>query len=167
MFKRMLNHPQIEVILNTDYKKILNNIKFNKMIYTGPIDYFFDYEFGKLHYRSIRFEYKNYQQNKNQDSAVINYIDMEVDFSRVTEYKYLTGQELASTTLSYEYFQKDGDPYYPIPNNENTELAKKYFEVSTKLNSVLFLGRLAEYKYYNMDQVVAAAHSEFENLKND
>ncbi|MCW8961180.1 MAG: UDP-galactopyranose mutase, partial [Ignavibacteriaceae bacterium] len=155
MFKKMLSHPNIEVVLDTDYKRIINDIKFDKMIYTGPIDYFFDYKFGRLPYRSIRFEYKNFEQNKYQDSAVINYVDKKVDFSRVTEYKYLTGQESASTSLSYEYFQEDGEPYYPIPAKQNTKLAKKYFEMSSKLNSVLFLGRLGEYQYYNMDQVVA------------
>ena len=155
MFKKILSHSNIEIVLNIDYKKILNDIKFDKMIYTGPIDYFFDYEFGKLPYRSIRFEYKNFKQNLLQDSAVINFVEKEIDFSRVTEYKHLTGQKSEKTTLSYEYFQEDVEPYYPIPTEENNLLAKKYSEHSSKIKSVSFLGRHGEYKYYNMDQVVA------------
>jgi UDP-galactopyranose mutase len=155
MFKKILSHPNIEIVLNTDYKKIINDIKFNKMIYTAPIDYFFDYEFGKLRYRSIRFEYKNYNLKSYQETSVINYVDKRESFSRVTEYKQLTGQYADSTTLSYEYFQEDGDPYYPIPNEMNLILAKKYLELAKKNQSITFLGRLAQYQYYNMDQVVA------------
>jgi UDP-galactopyranose mutase len=156
MFEKMLSHKNIEIVLNTDYKKIINDNKFNKIIYTGPIDYFFDYEFGKLPYRSIRFEYENYKGEYFQDNAVINYVDKDVTFSRVTEYKYLTGQESGSSTVSYEYFQDEGEPYYPIPTEENDRLFKKYFELTNPLKSVIFCGRLAEYQYYNMDQVVAA-----------
>jgi UDP-galactopyranose mutase len=166
MFKKMLDHPNIEVVLNVDYKKILNDIKFNKMIYTGPIDYFFDYEFGKLTYRSIRFDFKNFNKEYFQDSAVINYVEKDKNYSRVTEYKYLTSQKSYSTTLSYEYFQDNGDPYYPIPTKENKELAKKYSMLSSKIKAVLFLGRLAEYQYYNMDQVVANIIMKFKG-KND
>jgi UDP-galactopyranose mutase len=155
MFEKILAHKNIEVVLNTDYKKLLNDFKFDKMIYTGPIDYFFDYEFGKLPYRSIRFEYKNYKQNLIQNSAVINFVEKEIDFSRVTEYKHLTGQKLDTTTVSYEYFQENGEPYYPIPTIENNLVAKKYSKLSAKFQSIIFLGRLAEYQYYNMDQVVA------------
>ena len=155
MFKKMLDHSNLEVVLNTDYKKIINDVKFNKMIYTGPIDYFFDYEFGKLPYRSIRFEYKSFEQALVQESAVINFVEEKFDYSRVTEYKLLTDQKSESTTLSYEYFQKDGDPFYPIPTIENNKVAEKYKVLESKIKSVNFLGRLAEYKYYNMDQVVA------------
>jgi UDP-galactopyranose mutase len=155
MFERMLNHKNIVVVLNTDYKKIINDVKFDKMIYTGPIDYFFDYEFGKLPYRSIRFEYKNLGQKIVQKTAVINFVEKEVKFSRVTEYKHLTGQGADSTTLSYEYFQEQGEPFYPIPNEVNNILLKKYLHKTHQLKSVIFLGRLAEYQYYNMDQVVA------------
>ena len=105
MFKKMLSHPNIEVILNTDYKKIVNEVKFNKMIYTGPIDYFFDYEFGKLPYRSIRFEYENSNREVIQLAPVINFVEANISHSRVTEYKYLTGQKSDSSTISYEYFQ--------------------------------------------------------------
>ncbi|MFC2102922.1 UDP-galactopyranose mutase [Bacteroidota bacterium] len=155
MFERMLSSKNIEIVLSTDYKKIIDDISFNKMVYTGPIDYFFDYEFGKLPYRSIKFDFKNLQSEFVQESAVINYGDNEADFSRVTEYKYLTGQKSDSSTVSYEYFQSGGDPYYPIPTIENNKLYKKYLELVRSLKSVTFCGRLAEYQYYNMDQVVA------------
>ena len=100
MFEKILNHKNIEVVLNTDYKKNIDDIKFDKMIYTGPIDYFFDYQFGKLPYRSIRFKFKNFQKEFVQENSVINYVEKAISYSRVTEYKYLTNQKSNSTTLS-------------------------------------------------------------------
>ena len=93
MFEKMLSHKNIEILLNTNYKIITDDIKFDKMIYTGPIDYFFDYKYGKLPYRSIRFEWENIKKEKYQDAAVINYVDSEINYTRVTEYKYLSGQK--------------------------------------------------------------------------
>ena len=154
MFEKILAHKNIEILLNTDYKKILNDIKFNKMIYTGPIDYFFDYEFGKLPYRSIRFDNNNYKKTYMQESAVINHVGEEVEFTRVTEYKHLTKQENETTTVSYEYPLLDGDPFYPVPNKENKEKYSLYKKAAQKLKTIIFCGRLAEYQYYNMDQVV-------------
>jgi len=155
MFEKMLSNKNIEIALNTNYKKIINDVKFDKLIYTGPIDYFFDYEFGKLPYRSIRFEFKNYKEKIMQESAVVNHVDKVVPYTRVSEYKYLTGQIIETTSLSYEYSIKDGEAYYPIPNNANNELLKLYQIKASKLENVIFCGRLAEYQYYNMDQVVA------------
>jgi len=155
MFKRMLNHTNIEIVLNTDYKKIINDVKFKKMIYTGPIDYFFDYKYGKLPYRSIRFEYKNFDQEYYQLTAQVNYVDKKESFTRVVEHKYLSDQKCKNTTVSFEFSQENGEPFYPIPAEVNHNLYKKYFESANSLNSVIFVGRLAEYKYYNMDQVVA------------
>ena len=155
MFERMLNHTNIDIQLSTDYKEIINDIKFDKIVYTGPIDYFFDYKFGKLPYRSIRFEFKNYQTKIMQQSAVVNYTDLSKDFTRVTEYKYLSGQDTETTSLSYEYSQIDGDPYYPIPTEANRWRYLLYKKEAEKLYDVIFCGRLAEYQYYNMDQVVA------------
>jgi UDP-galactopyranose mutase len=157
MFEKMLNHKNIEVILNTDYKNVLDSIKFNKMIYTGPIDYFFDYKFGKLPYRSIRFEFKNIAQENFQETAVYNYLDPKIEFSRVTEYKILTQQNRDTTTLSYEFFQDEGAPFYPIPNENNRNQYLKYRSLAENIENVVFCGRLAEYQYYNMDQVVANA----------
>ena len=151
----MLDHKNIEVILNTDYKSILNSIKFDKMIYTGPIDYFFDYKFGKLPYRSIRFEFKNIQLENIQDTAVYNYVDPDVEYTRVCEYKHLTAQTSNSSSLSFENPLREGEPFYPIPTDENKRKYVLYKSESAKLSNVIFCGRLAEYQYYNMDQVVA------------
>lgn len=167
LFEQMLNHRNIEVVLNTDYKSILNNIHFNKMIYTGPIDYFFDYSFGRLPYRSIRFEYENLHIEYFQDCAQVNYVSSEVPFTRVIEHKYLSSQKLETTTISREYPHFDGEPYYPIPTEENKRLYKKYRKESKKLKKVIFCGRLAEYQYYNMDQVVANTLTLFQRLSND
>ncbi len=154
MFEQMLNHKNIEIILNTDYKTILDNVKFDKMIYTGPIDYFFNYKFGKLSYRSIKFEWENFDVEKYLKAASYNYVDNKENFTRITEYKYLTGQQADSTTMSKEFPQMKGEPYYPIPNENNTLLFEKFKRESDKLENIEFIGRLAEYKYYNMDQVV-------------
>jgi len=155
MFERMLIHKNIEIILNTDYKKIQNNVKYDKMIYTGPIDYFFDYKFGKLPYRSIRFEWENIKTDFHLKAASYNFVDANSKFTRLTEYKYLTGQRANSTTISKENPQSEGEPYYPIPNNGNDILYTKYYGETMKRKDVIFMGRLAEYKYFNMDQVVA------------
>ena len=155
MFNKMLNNKKIEVLLNTDYKNILNTVKFDKMIYTGPIDYFFDYKFGNLAYRSIRFEFKNYNTIQLQKSAVYNYVDPDVPYTRVSEFKHMTKQKSSSTTICYEYPDKEGDPYYPIPAVRNKELFSLYKKYSKQFKNIFFCGRLAEYQYYNMDQVVA------------
>ena len=160
MFERMLNHKNIEIILNTDYKKIVNDIKFDKMIYTGPIDYFFDYEFGKLPYRSLTFQWENIKTEFYQKATSVNFVDSE-KFTRITEYKFFTNQKSESTTITKEYPKEKGEPYYPIPNKETDILYEKYREEADKLEDVCFLGRLAEYKYYNMDQVVGRILKEF------
>ena len=157
----MLNHKNIEIILNTDYKRIIKNIKFDKMIYTGPIDYFFDYEYGRLPYRSIRFGWENLKIERFQKAAIYNYADNKEIFTHITEYKYLTGQQANTTTISKEYPQMKGEPFYPIPNNENALLFTKYYEETKKVKDVIFIGRLAEYKYFNMDQVVGRVLSLF------
>ena len=160
MFERMLNHKNIEIILNSDYKKIVNDLKFDKMIYTGPIDYFFDYEFGKLPYRSLTFQWENIKTEFYQKATSVNFVDSE-KFTRITEYKYFTNQKSESTTITKEYPKEKGEPYYPIPNDETNVIYKKYRMEADKLEDVCFLGRLAEYKYYNMDQVVGRILKEF------
>jgi UDP-galactopyranose mutase len=142
-------------VLDTDYKKIINDVKFKKMIYTGPIDYFFDYEFGKLPYRSISFKNSNYKKAYMQESSVINHVGEEVEFTRVTEYKHLTKQKDETTTVSYEFPLLDGDPFYPVPSKQNREKYFLYREATQNLKTIIFCGRLAEYQYYNMDQVAA------------
>jgi UDP-galactopyranose mutase len=164
IFERMLNHKNIEIMLKTDYKKIIDDVKFDKMIYTGPVDYFFDYKFGKLHYRSIRFEWETFEKEKYQDVAVVNYVNDKPKYTRVTEYKHLTGQENSATTISKEFTLNDGEPYYPVPTKVNSRLYKEYYEETKKLKKIIFCGRLAEYKYYNMDQVVANCLNEFKKI---
>jgi len=167
MFEKMLNHKNIEVILDTDYKSILESVKFDKMIYTGPIDYFFDYKFGKLPYRSIMFEFKNYSNRYLQACAVYNYVQKDVEFTRVCEYKHLTNQPSDSSTLSYEYPSFEGEPFYPIPTEENKRLYSLYKKESEQLKTVIFCGRLAEYQYYNMNQVIVNSLNIIKRLKND
>lgn len=164
MFERILNHKNIEVILNTDYKNILDSMKFDKMIYTGPIDYFFDFKFGKLPYRSIRFEFRNLPQVQFQETAQINYVDDSVEFTRVVEHKFLSQQNSDSTTISFEHPQKNGEPFYPIPTEENRNKYLLYKKELEKISNIIFCGRLAEYQYYNMDQVVANTLKLFNNI---
>ncbi|HUI29498.1 MAG TPA: UDP-galactopyranose mutase [Candidatus Acidoferrales bacterium] len=166
MFRRMIDDHRIHVLLNTDYKSVIEDLKFDRMIYTGPIDYFFDYVHGELPYRSLRFEMKTFQAEYYQEVAQVNYPN-ENDYTRTTEFKHLTGQESHLTSVAFEYPQAHlnglNEPYYPIPREENAELYNKYIDGAGRLNgTVYFVGRLADYKYYNMDQIVARALAVFE-----
>ena len=133
------------------------------MIYTGPIDEYFDYRFGKLPYRSLEFQYETRTSAVAQPAPVINYPNDNA-YTRVTEFKYLTGQEHPKTTLVYEYPRAEGDPYYPVPRPENAALYKQYKALADATPGVHFVGRLATYKYYNMDQVVAQALTLYSKL---
>ena len=133
MFEKMLDHQNIEIKLNTDYKEIIDSLKYEKMIYTGPIDYFFDYKFGKLPYRSIRFEFENLAVDKFQDVAQVNHVSDEVEYTRVVEHKYLSGQNADTTTISREYPQHEGEPYYPVPTEESRNLFLKYWSEAKKI----------------------------------
>lgn len=166
MFENMLNHPNISILLNVDYKEIIEDVKFDRMIYTGPIDYFFDYIYGALPYRSLKFEFKTLSQEFYQEVAQVNYPN-DYDFTRITEFKHMTGQKLDKTTIAFEYPEtyrpEENEPYYPVPKDENLEIYSKYTKEVKKLsNIVYFVGRLADYKYYNMDQIVARALNVFE-----
>lgn len=166
MFEKMLSHKNIKILLQTDYKEIINYVKFNKMIFTGPIDEFFDYSFGELPYRSLSFVFENHKSINFQEVGQINYPNNN-DFTRITEFKYLTGQKSDHTTIAFEfpkkYLREKGlTPYYPIPKEENNNIYNHYLTETKKLSSVIFCGRLADYKYYNMDQVVARAFTVFE-----
>jgi UDP-galactopyranose mutase len=163
MFENMLDHPNIKVMLNTDYKDVIGFIPFKKMIYTGPVDEYFDFRYGKLPYRSLRFEFETHDQQWYQVAPVINYPN-DYAYTRVTEFKYLTGQDSNKTTIVYEYPQDEGDPYYPVPRQENAELYKKYAALAEETPDVYFAGRLGTYKYYNMDQVVAQALTLFNKI---
>jgi UDP-galactopyranose mutase len=156
MFENMLDHPKIKVMLNTDYREIQRLVPYREMIYTGPIDEFFDHRFGKLPYRSLEFRHETLNVPVHQPAPVVNYPN-EHPYTRVTEFKYLTGQEHPKTSIVYEYPRGEGDPYYPVPRPENAELYKKYQALADTASGVHFVGRLATYKYYNMDQVAAQA----------
>ncbi len=156
MFEKMLDNRNIHILLNTDYKEIINLVKFDKLIFTGPSDYYFDYLYGKLPYRSLDFKFETVDMDKYQNAAVINYPN-EHDYTRITEFKHFYFQKHHKTTICYEYPKDDGDPYYPIPKIEYQEIYQKYKTEAEKLKNVYFVGRLAEYKYLNMDQVVDRA----------
>ena len=164
MFENILHHPNIEVRLETDFFEVVNKEKYDFLIYTGPIDRFFNYIFGKLPYRSIRFEWENFNVERYQNAAVINHVTPKEQFTRVTEYKYFTGQKAASTSLSYEYTQIDGEPFYPILTAQSEFTFKKYLSEAKKINNLLLSGRLATFQYYNMDQVVANALNLFQKV---
>jgi UDP-galactopyranose mutase len=163
LFEKMLSHANIKIMLNTNYREITGMIPHKHLIYTGPIDEFFDYCYGKLPYRSLEFEFKTVSTSCFQPAPVINYPN-DYAYTRVTEFKYLTGQEHAKTSLVYEYPCAEGDPYYPVPRQENTALYKKYKALADATTNALFVGRLATYKYYNIDQVVAQALSVFNKI---
>jgi UDP-galactopyranose mutase len=168
----MLHNPNIDLRLNTDFFSLFNfsdegeifhgDSEFlGKLIYTGEIDHFFNYKYGELPYRSLEFIFENHSIDSYQSVAVVNYPN-EFDFTRITEFKKMTGQNVESTTINKEYpkvFKRGSEmiPYYPIPKDEFKGLYSKYEAESKKLDRSFFIGRLAEYKYYDMDQIVANA----------
>lgn len=172
LFERMLDHENIKILLNTDYKEVLQfnfetgeaNLfgqKFDgKIIYTGPIDYFFDYKFGQLPYRSLNFVFEQFNQEQVQEVGTVNYPN-DYNFTRITEFKHLTNQTSDKTTIvkefSQEYIPGENIPYYPIKNDKNLELYRLYKKEVRKYDKLIFIGRLAEYQYYDMDMVIAKA----------
>jgi UDP-galactopyranose mutase len=163
MFENMLDHPNIKIVLNADYREIADDVTYREMIYTGPIDEFFDYRYGKLPYRSLHFKHETHDKEWFQPEAVVNYPNEHL-YTRVTEFKYLTGQVHSKTSVVYEFPRAEGDPYYPVPQPENQELYKKYKELADSTVGVHFVGRLATYKYYNMDQVTGQALATFKKM---
>ena len=164
MFERMLDHPNIEVRTGTEYADVKDAVPHRRLIFTGPIDEYFGFRFGKLPYRSLKFRHETLDREWLQPVAVVNYPQTE-EFTRVTEYKHLTGQEHPKTAVTYEYPSAEGDPYYPIPRPENAELFKKYEALADATDEVWFVGRLATYRYYNMDQIVGQALATFERIQ--
>jgi UDP-galactopyranose mutase len=156
MFERMLDSPRIKVMLNCDYNEIEDEIEYGEMIYTGPVDSFFDYRYGELPYRSLEFKHETHDVEFFQEAPVVNYPNGQA-YTRITEFKYLTGQTHRKTSVVYEFPRAEGDPYYPVPRPENAELYAKYKALADARSEVHFVGRLATYKYYNMDQIVAQA----------
>ncbi|MBA3778081.1 MAG: UDP-galactopyranose mutase [Chloroflexi bacterium] len=163
LFERMLSHPLIHVLLNTDFREVRDVLPYRRLIYTGPIDEFFDHRLGRLPYRSLRFEFETLEQERVQPVGTVNFPNDHA-YTRVTEFKHLTGQEHARTTIVYEYPQAAGDPYYPVPRKENAELYSRYEKLAADTPGVTFVGRLATYKYYNMDQCVGQALAAFKKL---
>ncbi|RYD87965.1 MAG: UDP-galactopyranose mutase, partial [Sphingomonadales bacterium] len=157
MFERMLSHERISVLTGVDFAQARDAINHGRLVYTGPIDEYFGHVHGRLPYRSLRFRHETHPVERFQAAAVINFPDEAVAHTRVTEYKWLTGQSAPSTSISYEYPSGEGDPYYPVPRPENQALFKRYEAMADALKDVIFVGRLATYRYYNMDQVVAQA----------
>ena len=163
MFEQIVDHPNIEIMLDTDYRDLIPSVRYQQLIFTGPIDEYFGYCYGKLPYRSLSFKHVTLDKPWHQSVAVVNYPQTN-DYTRVTEYKHLTGQQHAQTSLTYEYPSDKGDPYYPIPRPENAELFKRYESLALATKGVWFVGRLATYRYYNMDQVVGQALATFRRI---
>jgi UDP-galactopyranose mutase len=163
LFEKMLKHPNIRVLLQADYRELKNQIPYKQMIYTGPVDDYFDYAYGKLPYRSLHFEFETHEREQFQPGAVVNYPN-EHKYTRITEFKYLTGQKHHATSVVYEFPRGFGDPYYPVPRPQNAELYKKYKARADATPNVHFVGRLATYKYYNMDQCVGQALAVFDQI---
>ncbi|MDQ3099275.1 MAG: UDP-galactopyranose mutase [bacterium] len=173
MFEKILNHPNITIMLNTDYFAVRDQITHHeKLFYTGPVDRFFDFKFSleeKLEYRSINFEFETLDQEYFQDAAVINYPAPDTGFTRVIEYKHMTKQQHPKTTISREYtvdvVSEEQEPYYPVPNPRNQAIYSQYKKEVDKLTNVYFVGRLANYKYFNMDEAFKNALELFKKLQ--
>jgi len=163
MFEKMLNHPNIKVMTQTDFREIRSEVSYRRLIFTGPIDEYFDFRFGKLPYRSLKFDHRTVDQEWFQETGTVNYPQTEA-YTRISEYKYMTGQVHPKTTITYEIPSAEGDPYYPVPRAENAELYKKYEQLALSTSNVWFVGRLATYRYYNMDQVVGQALATFRRI---
>jgi UDP-galactopyranose mutase len=164
MFERMLDHPNITVRAATDYSAIKKTAQFRRLIWTGPVDEFFGHRFGNLPYRSLGFRHETLNRTRFQPVGTVNYPQTE-DFTRVTEYKHLTGQMHPCTSVTYEYPTAEGDPYYPVPRPENQALYRRYEELADAEPDTWFVGRLATYRYLNMDQVVGQALATFRRIE--
>lgn len=156
LFENLLDHPNIRIVLNTDFREIASEVRYREMIYTGPIDAYFDYRYGELPYRSLDFKFETVDTERFQEAAVVNYPNDHA-YTRITEFKYLTGQKHGKTSVVYEFPCDGGDPYYPVPRPQNAEIYRRYKALADVTPNVHFVGRLATYKYYNMDQVVGQA----------
>jgi UDP-galactopyranose mutase len=164
MIARMTADPRIEIVTGCDYRTIADRVAFNHLIFTGPIDEYFEHRYGQLPYRSLEFAFQTIDKEWVQSAGCVNEPDEAVPYTRTTEYKHLTGQRHTKTIISREYPRAEGDPYYPIPREDNRALYERYRKLAARETNVTFVGRLAEYRYYNMDQVVASALMKFEAL---
>jgi UDP-galactopyranose mutase len=164
MFEKMLDNPLIEIRTGVDFRDVRDEVDADHIVYTGPIDEYFDFRFGKLPYRSLKFDHKTIAQERYQPVGTVNFPSPDVPYTRISEYKHLTGQQHPATTITYEYPSAEGDPYYPIPRPENQALFKRYEELADETQGVTFVGRLVTYRYYNMDQIVGQALATFRRL---
>jgi UDP-galactopyranose mutase len=164
--KNLLNHENIRILLNTPYSKRFKNFK--KVFFTGKIDGYFADKFGKLEYRSLKFDYETIKIENYQPTAVVNYPSLDCPFTRIVDYKKFYNQKSEYSVIAKEYSCDDGEPYYPVPSPRNRLLYEAYRQEASKQESqnVYFVGRLAEYKYYNMDQAILSALNLFEKLTN-
>jgi UDP-galactopyranose mutase len=165
MFENMLDHHNIHIETGVEYRDVVDEVLHDRLIFTGPIDEFFDHRYGELPYRSLRFRHETVDQPQFQPVATVNYPDEATPYTRITEYKHLTGQTHPRTSITYEYPAAEGDPYYPIPRPENQALFKKYEALAAARSDVVFCGRLATYRYYNMDQVTGQALATWRRMK--
>jgi UDP-galactopyranose mutase len=161
MFERILDHPNIEVRLGTEFGEVRDEVEYGHLVYTGPIDGYFGHRFGALPYRSLEFELRTEATPDGGyllPAGTVNEPSEDVPYTRTTEFRRLSGQDgLAASTVAVEYPRSEGDPYYPIPNDETRALYKRYEALAADLPDVTFVGRLARYQYLNMDQVVGQA----------
>jgi UDP-galactopyranose mutase len=164
MFERMLDHPNIDLLLGVDFEEVRDAYPHDHLVFTGPIDEYFGHRYGKLPYRSLEFRHETMDCEWFQDVAVVNFPSEAVPHTRITEYKHLTGQTAPRTSLTYEIPSATGDPYYPIPRPENQALFKRYEALALAASDVTFVGRLATYRYYNMDQVVGQALATYRRM---
>ena len=164
LFERLLSHPRIEVRTGVDFHDVRDDLDFGQLVYTGPIDAYFGQRFGALPYRSLRFEFETLPVEQYQPTGTVNYPDEHVPYTRISEFKHLTGQSGDATTIVREFPQATGDPYYPIPRPENRALYERYLGLAAATPDVHFVGRLGTYKYYNMDQVVGQALAWFRKV---
>lgn len=169
MFQKILAHPNIQVRLNTDYFEVEEEVSgYEKLFYTGPIDRFFNFKHSledRLEYRSINFQKETVEQEYYQENSVVNYPGMEVDFTRIIEYKHFGDQKSAKTSIVREFTVDHGEPYYPVPNKKNREIYERYKAEAEKLTDIYFVGRLANYKYFDMDQAFKNALDLFASLE--
>jgi UDP-galactopyranose mutase len=164
MFENMLDQPGITIELGVDYEDVRDEADYDRLIFTGPIDEYFDYRYGKLPYRSLSFRHETLDQEWFQPVGTVNYPAESTPYTRISEYKHMTGQSHAKTTITYEFPCAEGDPYYPVPRPENQALYKRYEALALETAQVQFVGRLATYRYYNMDQVVGQALATFRRI---
>jgi UDP-galactopyranose mutase len=163
MFERMLDNPLITVRTGVELSDVGAGA-YRRMVYTGPVDAFFDYRFGPLPYRSLEFRFETLEREQAQQVGTVNEPDESVPYTRTTEFKHLTGQRSRKTTIVREFPRSTGEPYYPIPRPENAALYARYEALAKSTPDVHFVGRLATYKYYNMDQCVGQALATFARI---